>query len=704
MSADTRAVSKPILAYKLLQTAGPRWVFYRLQLAAQQQLGLLERRLPLREWNDLSLAALLRPEVPNGEPEYAQWRSRNAQPISGIDLARLREPLAGFGTGCLAEAEGIMEGRFRLFSKQEFSFGNPPDWHLDPWSGQHASDDRHWSRIAPLGEIDIKRVWELNRHGWALVLARAFARTAEPRFAEGFWRLFSDWCEHNPPNRGANWMCGQETALRLMNVVLAATTMRATAPAQYVLLLRFVAASAERIAGHIGYARSQRNNHILSEAAGLWTASLLFPELKGASGWREMARAFLEEVAEQQVAADGAYIQHSFNYQRLALDLLVWCICLGRAHGEADLPAAQAALRRGAEFLEQMTDASEGHLPNYGPNDGACFLALSDVPFEDFRPAVQRSLAVGGRGASGNDESLIWLGLAPAAEPARPPRGSFASSSGYFTLRGAETWAMVRAGKYSSRPAQADQLHVDLWWRGINVACDPGAYSYNGEQGWKNALAGTAVHNTVTVDDEDQMLRATRFVWLDWAQGRLNHRGTEGDCEWWEGEHDGYARLGVTHRRALLRCGERGWVIVDDVLGSGTHSSALQWLLDPATKVQEGEDHLRLQIAAGKCRFQAWSSAPGELDVVHGTGSSSAAWPRGWVSRFYSFKQAASSVRLNVRAELPVRFVTVFAFASAEPIAIDVKGIQSGDLAAKFGAIGASPIILGGSFREGKSR
>ena len=47
------------------------------------------------------------------------------------------------------------------------------------------------------------------------------------------------------------------------------------------------------------------------------------------------------------------------------------------------------------------------------------------------------------------------------------------------------------------------------WLLGIarNVALDAGTYSYNAPQPWANPLAQTAYHNTVTVDDLDQMER-----------------------------------------------------------------------------------------------------------------------------------------------------------------------------------------------------
>ena len=56
-----------------------------------------------------------------------------------------------------------------------------------------------------------------------------------------------------------------------------------------------------------------------------------------------------------------------------------------------------------------------------------------------------------------------------------------------------------------------------------NIACDAGPYLYNGATPWKNAFAGTTVHNTVNVARRDQMTRAERFLWVDWAQAKSIH-------------------------------------------------------------------------------------------------------------------------------------------------------------------------------------
>ncbi len=80
------------------------------------------------------------------------------------------------------------------------------------------------------------------------------------------------------------------------------------------------------------------------------------------------------------------------------------------------------------------------------------------------------------------------------------------------------TWGTLRCVHFHSRPAHADLLHVDLWWQGENIALDPGTYAYNLQEPWQNSLAKTHVHNTITVANQDQMIQAGKFLWLQRAE------------------------------------------------------------------------------------------------------------------------------------------------------------------------------------------
>jgi hypothetical protein len=255
------------------------------------------------------------------------------------------------------------------------------------------------------------------------------------------------------------------------------------------------------------------------------------------------------------------------------------------------------------------------------------------------------------------------------------------SAAGYHRIGSENSWALIKAAHYTRRPFQADQLHVDLWWRGLNLARDAGTYLYNGEPPWNNGLAGTAVHNTVMVDRHDQMRRAGRFLWLDWAQGSCRSFATSAskaganspDC--FDGEHDGYRRLGAKHRRMVQCVTEDAWVIVDDLLGTGEHELRLHWLLPdlPFEVISTSSFCAILSSDKARFRWNVFSSSPGSAAIIRAgkhlgpeIGSSDENEKLlGWDSPTYGELCPAISLLYTVRAPLPVRFVTVI-LAGAE--------------------------------------
>jgi hypothetical protein len=220
---------------------------------------------------------------------------------------------------------------------------------------------------------------------------------------------------------------------------------------------------------------------------------------------------------------------------------------------------------------------------------------------------------------------------------------------------------------------------VDLWWHGLNLARDAGTYLYNGEPPWNNGLAGTAVHNTVMVGRRDQIRRAGRFLWLDWAQasGRsfstsLSPSPPETIADYpncFEGEHDGYRRLGVKHRRMVQCVTEDAWVIVDDLLGTGEHELRLHWLLPDLPFEVITDSPFCAALSADKARFHwnVFSSSPGRTAIIRGgkilagniEGINKDAELLGWESPTYGELCPAISILYRVQALLPVRIVTV---------------------------------------------
>ena len=665
-------------AFNLVKQMGPRWAAYRSAYALQQRLGWLERRFPLAEWAAYRLTALA--------PDYSadqlvRFLREKAEQLFFVHPGRRNSYRARLSElrsesedrELVNEVEAARRGEFLFFSHQRRAVGWPPAWHLHPET-QEEWPAVHWSQLPDMGRSDVKWLWELGRFGIAYAIVRAYWQADGPQTAETFWQMIESFREENPPNCGVHWMCGQECSFRVLAWCFALFGLLeapATTPERVARLVEMLAAHGERIEGNIGLAISQKNNHAVNEALALFTLGICLPMLRPASRWEARGRAVLERESRRQIYDDGAYTQHSINYHRLILQSYAWAICLGEVCGRPFSARVQDRYRRAAKFLYQLTDAESGRAPNYGSNDGAMLFRLDSCQFEDQRPALALAYWLSEKrhlyATGAQDESLLWLcGEGPFSARVDPPARTdlAAPSGGYYTLRGGDTWGMIRCAEYRDRPAQADMLHVDLWWRGANLVADPGTYSYNSPAPWNNGLSGTGAHNTVQIDGRDQMTRGPRFTWFHWNRGRVIRRWADetASIKLFEGEHDGYERdLGVVHRRALMLVDGGLWIVVDDLLGAGEHRLSSRWLFPRAQIRSHSGQSFDLRTAIGDFTISflnfplSGEAADMTLEVAQGAGDAT----DGWFSSSYFKKEPALGIAAATQCQLPARIVTV---------------------------------------------
>ena len=645
----------------LFWSHGARWLMFRVGYALRKRTGFLRAQMPVYTWKDRPLDTWLKPHIPSTPEAYTQWRRQNSpkfffRPERSVSVVEGQFPdmFPWDPQTAITEAERILNGEIKYFAHRFVQTGFPPDWHKDPVSGKKLGSHKHWSEISDDNDVDIKFIWEASRFSMVYSLIRAYASTRDEKFAEAFWTLLESWAESNPPNAGPNWMDGQEAALRLLAWTFGYYQFSASPSATPQRIAKFtimVAAHAERIYKNIDYAISTHSNHTISEAFGLWLVGLLFPELKDSEKYLKRGRILLEQEAAAQIFPDGTYSMYSLNYHRFILHIYLCMIRLGELNQSPISSLIHDRVSSSIDFLTTLIDPKTGQMPLYGSNDGALVLPLNDCDFTDYRPLLQLGSYVTKKQflfESGPwDEDLFWfygtsvLSPNPSTLPQQASNKTSFPNGGIYLLRSTNSKAMIRCTDFRSRPSHADQLHVDLWLDGKNIACDAGTYLYSGEGGWRNGLAHTLAHNTVIVDDQDQMKMLTRFTWTNWSKGNILKR----DENNWQGEHDGYKRLTdpVSHRRTVLSLGGDRWLVVDHLTGKQNHRYALHWLLSDL--LHEEQTNLVL-LSAGSVKYRVQvglSEGASTFSVVRGDTKST----RGWRSLYYGAKEPALSVMLE---------------------------------------------------------
>jgi Heparinase II/III N-terminus/Heparinase II/III-like protein len=594
----------------------------------------------------------------------------------------------------LSEADEIVAGKVRLFGGAPVPLNLALHGKLEHWTSYETRPALLSSLLSPIS--DIKFIWESARFGWAFCLGRAYHLTHDEKYAATFWQNFETFNAANPPYRGPNWISGQEAALRLMAFVWAGQAFAGSTGStaeRKAALARSVAEHAARIVPTLVYARSQQNNHLLTEAAGLLTAGLALPDHSQASRWCMLGWKWLNEGLRSQIDSYGEYAQHSTNYHRLMLQLVLWTNEIIRSN---DLNRyyhwprqTNDAIVRSVHWLLAILDSNSGQTPNLGANDGSYIFPLTVCPFADYRPvlnAAARAFLDYDLPRGDWDELALWFGLSlESPKYIQLPR--------YLgdQLYGKDSWAYLRTAQFTGRPSHADQLHVDLWWRSLNVTRDAGTYLYNADPPWDNRLIAAQVHNTVTVNGRDQFTRAGRFLYLDWfnAYRRGSLEADPQILQRTRGRHWGYWRLGVRHARIVTAYADGHWQVLDDLLpvrlpwDKRPLTYRLHWLLP------DWEWEARLLVSVFEIRLKSpygWITLTvcdparipnnesrislfrsGELVYSSGPGGSepqAESIIRGWVSPTYGLKVPALSLAFETKSTNDVQFISEFNFPS----------------------------------------
>src|SRR6185437_2953837 len=412
------------------------------------------------------------------------------------------------------------------------------------------------------------------------------------------------------PFRGVHWACGQESTIRAIALLYAeANLVGAPSSDEYAMarITSVLAATGERVNDAIGHALSQRNNHGISEAVGLLALGARFRGTHPAAvHWASKGRRLLERLIREQFAPDGWYIQHSFNYLRLALDMCIVARRLLLASSIDFSLDATERLRAATELLLAVIDPDTGSVPNHGHNDGAFVHPITLRAYRDYRPVVTAACASFDVPLPSNvapdGETLAWLGM-PAPHEGKPiGDGVRSGTSGWASARAGNTAVFLRAGSYVSRPGHLDALHLDVRLAGRDTVVDAGTFAYSGPLPWRNALASARIHNGPMMDNQEPGLRGPRFLWLRWPNAKLLRAGRDGDTMVLAAEVPDRVRRTVRVERELVR--------VDDlILTSAASTVAVRWLLhpsaDPAVIHVEGDSTVH---AARESEVMGWYS------------------------------------------------------------------------------------------------
>jgi hypothetical protein len=323
-------------------------------------------------------------------------------------------------------------------------------------------------------------------------------------------------------------------------------------------------------------------NHLVRESNGLIALGFCFPEFRDSTTWIETGLTRLDDELHAQVNQDGSHIEMSVGYQWLTIDEFEVTRSLLSRHGQK-LPVSDldGSLKRLYEFLAAVI-RPDSTFPQL--NDGF-ILWGADRLRDAARDAGWREIEfMASGGAAGSSPDYCSRSF--------PNAGLHIMRSGW----GANAHYLVfDTGPYGGPHGHEDKLSFELSAHGVPFIVDPGSYTYEKSDPYRNYFVSSAGHNTVLVDQLSQIRRWNKDHMTPVTQNGVNgiwH--TSGKIDFASGWYDdGYAAFalvkplnasicaGVTHQRDVIFVKPDYWVVVDYLDASDFHDYEFLFHLAP---------------------------------------------------------------------------------------------------------------------------
>jgi len=546
----------------------------------------------------------------------------------------LRKHLPDEATKILHEADEICGHRFRLLGYENLDFtldrgsgrDKDIDWHLDPVHGKRAPLDP-WFKIPFLDFAvvgDHKVTWELNRHQHLVTLAKARLLSGDEKYARELMAQWRSWIKANPYPLGINWGSTLEVAFRSLSWIwvdklLAATAEYAEFRAELVPALAFHGRYIERYLSTY----FSPNTHLLGEAVALFFLGTLYPQMPGATRWKESGWKIVLHEAGRQVRPDGVYFEQSLYYHVYALDFFLYARYLAARNGMEIPREYDAALGRMLDVVAALAQA--GPAEGFGDDDGGRLWNPRRNRTEQMTDPLALGAVTYSRefSAARLTEEAIWLFGNQAVEELAHTDSSARTSpvarslafpdGGLYVLADSQPYAhamVVDAGPQGvgrSGHGHADALSLRLTMDGRRWLVDAGSGVYiSKDPADRNTFRGTGAHNTLRVDGADQAVADEPFSWTHIPTTQVENWIVGKSFTYFVGSHNGYARLAdpVLHRRHVLKIAGGVWLVRDVALGRTEHELEIRWHFAPDLEVKA--------VGAGRVEITRADAASGE--------------------------------------------------------------------------------------------
>jgi len=455
-------------------------------------------------------------------------------------------------------------------------------------------------RLIPKGEIE----WlcALNRHTEWPHLAKAYLYTKDKKYLYELIFLINSWIDSNPypvkldvspadgrypwellntANRARNWVW---VYFLLLDEPLFSNGLKEK-------MRKSLEEHAEFLFKY--YKFGPQNNWLAMEMEALLYISLMFPNFKDSKKWRKEAMNILLKNFYNNVYPDGVQFEMSLSYHTGCL----------RWYGEPFILGLKNNLKFPKDFIERYkkmfhfildTMMPDGTVPAFGDTDFVMMpkkeLSLGVLLFNDPFLKTQSEF----------DPDLLWLFGKDAFRRYSAVKPKFKNVFDYSYKKGGY---YISRSDYSNKanylifdcgPLGGGHGHVDLLsfcfaLKGEPFIIDPGRFTYMRNK-WRKLFKGTSAHNTVAVDNYDQVEYISSWQYGKPPRYKFVSFKNIKDTVILKGKHYGYMRLKdpVIHTREIIFNKKSFLLIIDSFKAKKYHIYKEYFHFVPSKIVKKG--------------------------------------------------------------------------------------------------------------------
>lgn len=486
-------------------------------------------------------------------------------------------------------AERIMNHLYEpSMSAPEAFLGTDINWEFNPVDPKEPHFTKEWT-------------WcNLNRMPFWNTLGRAYWSTLDKKYAREWVEQMIDWVEDNPvpmdasPSGTLTWRT-IESGIRMsgswMNAYYYFLNSSSFTPDANINFVKGVIEHGQRLEKTTVDFPERSGNWVTMECNGLGTVGILFPELKKATDYRNVAFERLNRELEIQVYPDGAEVELTPSYHQVSRSNFMELAKLAQLNAIALPEGYLDKLKKMYSFNLNLMDPS-GILP----------------PFNDAGP-TRTSSSLKEAYDIWEDEEFLY-GSTRGKEGKKPGFDSYYFSwAGYYVMRSgweySDNCLYFDAGPVGYGHEHEDMLNMYLYSHGKILLTEPGTYSYDLSE-WRKYILSTPAHNTIIVDGKEQHradIPGSRLIkepfknpWVnsplfDYGRGRYSSGYQENKyvaIQYQPREYVGAKDTSVSHTRHVIFLKPFYYIAVDFLEGKGLHTYDAHFHLDaPDAKINK---------------------------------------------------------------------------------------------------------------------